>query len=391
MRRSTTTAAVASLATAGLLALGTIPAAAAAQPPDPLARHNVFRALGADDAAAAKRGGNHHSPAPGPKDPVTVAEGLAGPLSFAVGGRSTLYVGQAFSGALTVLAKGKDPIDLVSSPGTDIAAVAVDHGGLTWAESVFGEEGVLSAVVKHRTKRGVVSDRADLLAYELANNPDAGSTYGFQGLAPECAALVPPFLQSYTGLIDSHPYGAAIGRYGTYVADAGSNALLKIDYRGRVSTVAVLPGKTVQVTAEAAAALGIDACVVGADFILEPVPTDVEIGPDGKLYVTSLPGGPEDGSLGANGSLYRVNPQTGAVQLVATGFAGATGLAIAPNGTMYVAELFGGQVSAVSRYGTVTPFASLTEPAGLEWARGRLYVSTNVLTGPGSIVTLGGH
>lgn len=386
MRRSTARAALA-LATVGLLAVGVLPAAADDSTAG-LGRHDVFRSLtGADGGAAASQRSAPHSGAPGPREPVTVAENLVGPLTFAVGDRGKLYVGQNFIGALTQIKRGEAREDIVATPGVDLAAVSTNDGSVTWAETVFSDAGAVSAVIKQRSKNGTISQLADVLKYERTVNPDSATTYGFQDLTTECLALVPPFLQSYTGLIDSHPYGSVTGRYGTYVADAGANAVFKIDYRGRISTLAVLPGTTVQITAEAAAANGLDPCVVGSDFILESVPTDVEIGPDGKLYVSSLPGGPEDGSLGANGSVYRVNPRTGDVQLVASGFAGATNIAIAPNGTIYVAELFGGQVSSISRYGTVSPVASLTEPAGLEWARGRLYVSTNVFTN-GSIVTL---
>ncbi len=359
MRRSTITAAL-PLAIAGLLALGSVPAVA-------------------DDSPSS---GAHN---PRPTTPVTVAEHLVGPLTFAVGDHAKLYVGQSFSGALTLIEPGQAPEDLVSAPGVDIAAVATKDGAVTWAETTFGETEVGSAVLKRRSRNGAVSQLADTLLHERTTNPDAAITYGFQGLTPECLALIPPFLHPYTGHIDSHPYGSAISGSTTYVADAGANALLKVDRRGRVSTVAVLPAKTLQVPAEAAAANGLDPCVVGHDFVLEPVPTDVEIGDDGKLYVSTLPGGPEDGSLGANGSVYRVNPETGAVKLIATGFAGATNIAIAPNGTIYVAELFGNQVSSISRNGTVKPFVSLTEPAGLEYAHGYLYVSTNVFT-DGSIV-----
>ena len=104
----------------------------------------------------------------------------------------------------------------------------------------------------------------------------------------------------------------------------------------------------------------------------EPVPTDVELGNDGWLYVTTLPGGPEDPSLGARGAVYRVNPTTGEVQLYASGFAGATGLAVAPNGTVFVAELFGNQVSVITKRGEVSTFADLPSPAGIEWQSGRL-------------------
>ncbi|MDD9205332.1 ScyD/ScyE family protein, partial [Georgenia sp. 10Sc9-8] len=211
-------------------------------------------------------------------------------------------------------------------------------------------------------------------------------TYGVRGIDAECAAQLPPGVAPYRGHVDSHPYGSVTTRHGTYVADAGSNAVVKVDRRGKVRTVAVLPPTKVHITAEIATGFGLPACVVGKNILLESVPTDVEVGKRGELYVSTLPGGPE-GELGPLGAVYRLDPRTGAVKLVARGFTGATGLAVAPDGTIYVAELFGGQVSAISRRGKVTPLVDLPAPAGVEWAKGQLYVSTDVF-GNGSIVSL---
>ena len=387
MRRSITTATLA-LITVGLVAAGTMPAQAATSPIDTWGHHDIGRLTERASALQAARvpGGLP----PTAMSPVTVAEHLAGPLNFAVGKHGSLYVGQSNSGVLTLVAPGKKPRDLVTAPDTDIEAVSLRGTSLTWSETTFGPDGPATAVVKQQAGTAAPKLLVDTMAYERAHNSDSVNTYGFRGLTPACLATVPPPLQPYTGVVDSHPYGAVEGRFGTYVADAGSNSILKIDPRGRVSTLAVLPGRAVAITAEAAAGLGLDPCVVGHEYVFEPVPTDIEIGPDGQLYVTGLPGGPEDGSTGANGSVYRVSPKTGAIKLIATGFAGATNLAIAPNGTVYVAELFGDRVSAISRDGVVTPLVSLTQPAGLEWARGRLYVSTNVF-GDGSIVSLKVH
>jgi hypothetical protein len=140
------------------------------------------------------------------------------------------------------------------------------------------------------------------------------------------------------------------------------------------------------VTAEAAAANQLPDCVVGTTFIAEPVPTDVELGPNGQLYVSTLPGGPEDPSLGARGSVYRINPWSGRVRQVATGFAGAVNLAVSPSGTIYVSELFGNQVSkVVGDHGV--PVASVPSPSGLEWSHGKLYAAINSLDA-GQIVTI---
>ena len=112
------------------------------------------------------------------------------------------------------------------------------------------------------------------------------------------------------------------------VADAGGNDILRVDRRGQVSTIAVLPRQPVTLTAEQVAGMGAPACLAGATYAFEPVPTDVERGEHGKLWVSTLPGGPEDPSLGARGSVYTVNPWKHSTQRVATGFLGATDLAL---------------------------------------------------------------
>jgi hypothetical protein len=125
-------------------------------------------------------------------------------------------------------------------------------------------------------------------------------------------------------------------------------------------------------------------------YRFEPVPTDVELGPDGWLYVTTLPGGPEGPSLGARGSVYRVNPWNGKVVKVATGFLGATNLAVSlSSGAIFVTELFGGptgsgQVSVLRR-GASTPqlFIALSSPAAIELRRNALYVTTDAVV-PGA-------
>lgn len=325
---------------------------------------------------------------PPPAVPVTLAEGLVTPLSLDVTARGDLYVGQAFAGALTHVSKKGETHDLVTG-APEVAAVSVSGGVVTWAESIHDQVTGLavSAVLKRMAADGSVSE-VDILAYEGAENPDGDVTYGVLGLDAECTATLPPFLLPATGAVDAHPYGSVSAAGGTYVADAGANAVLWVADDGTVSTVAVLPPTVLDITPEAAAALGFDPCVADGEAHLEPVPTDVELGKDGYLYVTTLPGGPEDATLGANGAVYRVHPGTGEVSLVARGFVGATNVAVAPDGTIYVAEMFGGRVSQIARDGSVTTVLEIAEPAAVEWSSGTLYVSAGVFSGPGTVVSL---
>ena len=57
--------------------------------------------------------------------------------------------------------------------------------------------------------------------------------------------------------------------------------------------------------------------------------------------------GAEDQRVGANGRVLRVNPATGKVSTVADQLFSPTGVAVASNGDIYVAQLFKGEISKV--------------------------------------------
>ena len=143
----------------------------------------------------------------------------------------------------------------------------------------------------------------------------------------------------------------------------------------------MLPPQRLTFTAESAAALGLPDCVIGKTYRFEPVPTDVEVGPDGLLYVSTLPGGPEDPSLGARGAVYKVNPSTGTVWKLADGLLGATNLAVGPDGTVYATELFSGRVSVVTK-DAVTPFVEIPNALSVEADADGLWVGTLAPLGP---------
>jgi hypothetical protein len=71
-----------------------------------------------------------------------------------------------------------------------------------------------------------------------------------------------------------------------------------------------------------------------------------------------------------------VNPRSGHIKLVATGFAGATSLAIGKHGKIFVAELFGGQISVV-KHGKAHKYLSLPGVVAVEIDRsGALWAAT---------------
>jgi hypothetical protein len=299
----------------------------------------------------------------------------------------TAKVSRFTSKGLRTVAKGP--------AGGEVAGVAINRrGDLAYTSSVFGKNGAVQTRLTIKRKGGgtVV---ADLLAYEKAHNPDAKIRYGIDNpTACQRQAFAPLGGATTKGGIDSHPYAVApLGDRAWVVADAGGNDLLKVSGTGKVSTLALLPRQATTITADAAAALGLPDCVVGAVYNFEPVPTDIEYGRHGAI-VSLLPGGPEDPSLGARGSVYRVDLRSGKSQLIAGGFLGATNVAVTSRGAIFVAELFAGRISVI-RHGEVKPYVDLPNALSLTWDNGTLYAGTlgpsddqGNPTGPGSLVAI---
>lgn len=325
--------------------------------------------------AAAPPAGAAGSSGPGSRD-AELARGrvlsstVAAPFQVAVHGHRVYYT-DGVAGTVNLVRRGPDRV-LARAPG-EIAGVELAPRRHTMAFTSSTASG--TALTIRRAGRADVV--ADLSGYEQRVNPDGGQHYGVAGAVSPCAAT---WLKTatgqdaaYTGEVDSHPYQVAyLGRGAWAVADAAGNDVLRVDRRGRVSTLAVLPPQPVRITRSMAAALHAPDCVVGLTYAFEPVPTDVERGPGGGLWVTTLPGGPEDASLGARGSVYRLSSR-GAARRVATGFAGATNLAVTRRGTIFVVEHFADKVTRL-RDGRRSTVLRLPRVVSVETRPGRMYV-----------------
>ncbi|MFC7495106.1 MULTISPECIES: ScyD/ScyE family protein [unclassified Nocardioides] len=323
------------------------------------------------------------SQAAAPK-PTTLAKKLVAPLSAAVDDDGTAYVTQNFAGMLTRVAPGEKPETVYASKGgNEVGGVSVFHGKLVFTETKSDAEGnPQKSWVKWITAKGKVKTLANIRAYENKKNPDKDVIYGARGISPECEAQWPveeigP--ATYPGIKDSHPYATYQVDEGTvFVADAGMNAVLAISPKGKIRTVAVSPPVAVKITPEMAAGFGVPDCAVGLTYYGESVPTDVQKGGKGKLVFTTLGGGlGEQMPLGA---VYRVKMDGGKAKLVAGGIFGPTGVATAANGDIYVAQLFGGEISRIKK-GTskVKTYAKAKMPATVEWTPDGIYATTNVL------------
>lgn len=323
--------------------------------------------------------------------PHVLADGLVAPLSISVTPDGTVYVAEQFAGRLSkVSPRGK-----VSTVGRGpVSGVdATSRGTLTVTLSAPPENGAgpLGAVARV-DGRGRFRVVGSPLEHEVATNPDAHQTYGFQDATPGCLVDADRFgFGPRPGIVESNPYAVLVERGDRVVADAAANSIVRIGANRRATTVGVLPPVPTVFTEELRQALLEDfnegappeeqlppdflADCAGGDFLAEPVPTDVERGPDGSYYVSSLPGFPE---APGTGGVYRVSRTGGKVTRLHDGLSGAVDLAVAKDGTVYVAELFGGALTRISPDGA-RDSVELDSPGAVEVAEdGSIYVTTGV-------------
>lgn len=336
--------------------------------------------------------------APPPTGPTTLAQGLIGPLHLSVGPAKTVTVSQEFASLLTNVGKRGTTTLYDGGPEWDVSGVDNLGSKVYFLESQgAGPEDPrpLAGSLKVIDARGHVRTVTDQIgAYETSVNPDGDVAYGLSAADvaanPGCVAQLTAlgFPVSYTGEVDSHPYSLAVVGNTAYVADAGINGVLAVNLRtGAIRTVAVLPPRPAAITPEAGAAFGLTDCV-GLTYAFEPVPTDVELGPDGWLYVSSLPGGPEDASLGARGAVFRVSPTSGSTEVYVGGLLSPTGLTLDGAGNVYVASLFGEgvyKIAAGSR--AVSLFLPASMAADVEVSGSTLYATTDVF-GNGTLISV---
>lgn len=310
----------------------------------------------------------------GPSNDRVLANGVGAPFQIARR-HGTVFYADGFAGTLNkITRRGPRVIARV----TDISGVEFSRNGKTMAIAHGGGPGSRVTLVRrhHRTINAAVGQ------YEETVNPDRNRTYGIIGSASTaCKTEIAAYSHApatYTGIKDSHPYQLAPLPGGAFaVAEAGGNGILRVSKRGAISTIALLPTQPIRFTTAQANAVSSPSCA-GATYAFEPVPTDVErVG--GALWVTTLPGGPEDPSLGARGSVYRI--KRGVVTKMAGGFLGATNLAVA-RGRVYVTELFAGKVTKLGVGGRFTRY-NINGAVSVEATGKHLYIGS-LGTGPSS-------
>jgi hypothetical protein len=245
------------------------------------------------------------------------------PLFGMDGTDSGILVADAGQGVVLVTPQGQRL--LTALPG--VADVAAINQRSAWAvTSEPFEEGLGGSQALYVVSRSGARQVADLLAFEQAHNPDGAQ-------------------------VESNPFGVAnLDPHTALVADAAANDVL-IVRKGRVRLVATLPAEVVS-TANAKALAGCpDAppdfafvCELPDEMPAEPVPTSVQVGPDGAYYVSELKGFPAP--VGES-RIWRIEPgTTGAAcgsdswcSVVVDGLTSVVDINFAEDGTLYAVEI----------------------------------------------------
>ena len=156
------------------------------------------------------------------------------------------------------------------------------------------------------------------------------------------------------------------------VGDAAGNDVLFVDSKGRhIKVLAVLPPQPHKITAADAKAIGAGTdCVIGITYNFEPVPTDVEVGRHGALYLSTLPAVPRRQASprvaacgGSRATTCAGSPPASTARPTSR---------ITPSGRILVAELFSGRISTIA-HGKPAPVIDLPGVASVEFYRHAVY------------------
>ena len=230
--------------------------------------------------------------------------------------------------------------------------------------SRIGEEGVLLKVNIETGEHTVV---ADLVDWELSEDPDPMT-------------------------FDSNPYGMALVDGVAYIADSGGNTIIAVDVdSGEISTFAVTGGLEAPFFGDTGNPLRQGAAEI------DSVPSAVELGPDGRLYVAYVTGGPFPAGF-APVDAFGLD---GEKERVVEGLTMTGDLAFDSAGRMYASIVSTdminggpGQVVRVEEDGTATVVIDgLAIPAGIAFdTEDNLYVinKSSVIPGGGELIRYSG-
>ena len=336
---------------------------------------------------------------------TTVVSGLDNPRDLAFGPNGKLYVAEAGSGGPDCVAgtcagftSGISLVNVTSGTARRIVsglastsdpggfgAIGVDGISFLGNGTLYGILGEASDAVPSGLPAGVTAGLEAELGRLVKANPSGDwkvvSDVGHADFlwSEDHQFLVPP-----GQFPDANPYAVLAGGGVEWVVDAATNTIDRVDRNGSIASRTFIPNPPLS----------------------DAVPTCIDKGPDGALYIGELTGVPNGAGAA---SIWRFNPATGDLSQWATGLTAVTGCGFGVDGNFYAVEFSttGGFFTAGPGDGAVVRVpAHSTSPtvvaSGLSFpggfaagADGSLYVSNwstaPASTGLGSVlrITLG--
>lgn len=260
--------------------------------------------------------------------------GLGGPL-FGLDAAPSGEVLVADAGTGIVVIRDDRVRSTIPLPGA--TAVAAIGSRSMWATTTGADPTSDSGQGIWRVSNGKARMLANLFEFEAANDPDGAG-------------------------VDSNPFDvASLGGGAALVVDAGGNSLLHVDRQGAVEVVATFPDELLSTENFNLLACGAPLCAIPFPFIPgQAVPTSVAVGPDGAYYVGELKGFP---APTGQSNIWRVEPgargvacgtDPGCTKAFDGGFTSIIDLDVGPDGTLYVSELDEASWAAVEIFGAPT-------------------------------------
>ena len=269
---------------------------------------------------------------------TNVVSGLDNPRDLAFGPNGKLYVAEAGSGGADCATTDEGPACFGFTSGLSLVNVKAGsaHRVVTGLASVAGEDGSGAtgldgiSALGNGTFYGIMAESSDKVPDALPAgvkarlkaqfgrllqfNPsgkakvvaDVGHT-DFQWSADN-AGLVPGQFP------DANPYGVLAAGGSQWVVDAGSNTIDRVRPNGKVTVEQFIPNPPSS----------------------DAVPTCLDRGPDGALYIGELTGG---GNVPGSAAVWRFAPgEANPLTVWATGLTAITGCGFGANGNFYAVE-----------------------------------------------------